>query len=32
MKYSISFSVIGGDILPQFVIQINEIEKVNQKK
>ncbi|CAD8197069.1 unnamed protein product [Paramecium pentaurelia] len=32
MKYSISFNVIGGDILPQFVIQINEIEKVNPKK
>ncbi|CAK67967.1 unnamed protein product (macronuclear) [Paramecium tetraurelia] len=32
MKYSISFNVIGGDLLPQFVIQINEIEKVNPKK
>ncbi|CAD8116943.1 unnamed protein product [Paramecium sonneborni] len=32
IKYSISFNVIGGDFLPQFVIQINEIEKINPKK
>ncbi|CAD8084166.1 unnamed protein product [Paramecium sonneborni] len=32
IKYSISFNVIGGDLIPQFVIQINEIEKVNPRK
>ncbi|CAD8096337.1 unnamed protein product [Paramecium primaurelia] len=32
IKYQLQFSVLGGDILPQFVLQINDIEKLNKKK
>ncbi|CAD8187920.1 unnamed protein product [Paramecium octaurelia] len=32
IKYQLYFSVLGGDILPQFVLQINDIEKLNKKK
>ncbi|CAD8187135.1 unnamed protein product [Paramecium octaurelia] len=32
IKFQLTFNVLGSDILPQFVLQINDIEKLNKKK
>ncbi|CAD8106785.1 unnamed protein product [Paramecium sonneborni] len=32
IKFQLAFNVLGGDILSQFILQINDIEKLSKKK